>query len=160
MPSQETSFMHRKLAAFATAAALAGGALVATPALAQFAKAEDAIDYRQSAFTVMANHMGRLSAMAKGEKPFDAAAAQASAQLIATMSKLPWEAFTPGSDGGFSNVKGDPWKNAADFKSLQDRLMGETAKLPESAGSLETLRKQLGATGASCKACHDKYRAQ
>ena len=40
---------------------------------AQFAKAEDAIKYRQSALTVMSNHMGRLAAMAKGERPFDAA---------------------------------------------------------------------------------------
>ena len=26
------------------------------------------------------------------------------------------------------------------------------------AGSLETLRTQLGAVGASCKGCHDKFR--
>lgn len=152
--------MNKNLAVAAMALAVAAGSLVATPAAAQFAKAEDAIDYRQSAFTVMANHMGRLSAMAKGEKPFDAASAKASAQLIQTMSKLPWEAFTPGSDGGFSNVKGDPWKNADDFKSLQEKLMAETAKLPDAAGSLDGLRKQLGATGSACKACHDKYRAQ
>ncbi|TXL68709.1 c-type cytochrome [Zeimonas arvi] len=152
--------MNKNLAVAAMALAVAAGSLVATPAAAQFAKAEDAIDYRQSAFTVMANHMGRLSAMAKGEKPFDAASAKASAQLIQTMSKLPWEAFTPGSDGGFSNVKGDPWKNADDFKSLQEKLMAETAKLPDAVGSLDGLRKQLGATGSACKACHDKYRAQ
>ena len=152
--------MNKNLVVAAMALAVAAGSLVATPAAAQFAKAEDAIDYRQSALTVMANHMGRLSAMAKGEKPFDAASAKASAQLIQTMSKLPWEAFTPGSDGGFSNVKGDPWKNADDFKSLQDKLMAETAKLPDAVGSLDGLRKQLGATGSACKACHDKYRAQ
>lgn len=152
--------MNKNLVVAAMALAVAAGSLVATPAAAQFAKAEDAIDYRQSAFTVMANHMGRLSAMAKGEKPFDAASAKASAQLIQTMSKLPWEAFTPGSDGGFSNVKGDPWKSADDFKSLQDKLMAETAKLPDAVGSLDGLRKQLGATGSACKACHDKYRAQ
>lgn len=148
----------KKFAAVSAAICVAAGVLVATPASAQFAKAENAIKYRQSAFTVMSNHMGRLAAMAKGEKPFDAAAAQSSAQLIATMSKLPWEAFTPGSDGGASNVKGDPWKNADDFKSLQERLMGETAKLPGAAASLDSLRAQLGATGKACTACHDKYR--
>ena len=150
--------MKKKLIVAVAALAAAAGSLVSTPAAAQFAKAEDAVDYRQSAFTVMANHMGRLSAMAKGEKPFDAASAKASAQLIETMSKLPWEAFTPGSDGGFANVKGDPWKNAEDFKSRQEKLMAETAKLPDAVSSLDGLRKQLGPTGSACKACHDKYR--
>jgi len=150
--------MKKKLVVAIATLAAAAGTLLSAPAAAQFAKAEDAVDYRQSAFTVMSNHMGRLAAMAKGEKPFDASSAKASAQLIATMSKLPWEAFTPGSDGGFANVKGDPWKNAADFKSLQDKLMAETDKLPEAVSSLDGLRKQLGTTGAACKACHDKYR--
>jgi cytochrome c556 len=148
----------KKTFAFAIAALAAAGTLASTPAAAQFAKAEDAVKYRQSAFTVMSNHMGRLAAMAKGERPFDAAAAQASAQLIATISKLPWEAFPAGSDGGAAKVKGDPWANAADFKSLQEKLMAETAKLPGAVSSLDGLRGQLGPTGAACKACHDKYR--
>jgi len=37
-------------------------------------------------------------------------------------------------------------------------VVGETARLPAAAASLDTLRQQVGATGASCKACHDKYR--
>lgn len=150
--------MKKKLAVAIAGAAAVAGILISTPAAAQFAKAEDAVKYRQSAFTVMGNHMGRLAAMAKGERPFDAAAAQASAQLVQTASKLPWEAFTPGSDGGAAKVKGDPWKNAEDFKLLQDKMMAEAARLPEAVSSLDGLRKQLGTTGASCKACHDKYR--
>lgn len=142
----------------AVAAIAAAGALLSAPASAQFARAENAIDYRQAAFKLMSNHMGRLAAMAKGEQPFDAAKAQASAQLIDTFAKLPWEAFTAGSDGAPAKLKGDLWKNADDFKALQDRLMSETAKLPAAAANLDDLRKQLGATGASCKACHDKYR--
>lgn len=146
----------RVLLALATVAAT--GALLSAPASAQFARAENAIDYRQSAFTLMSNHMGRLAAMAKGEQPFDAAKAQASARLIETFSKLPWEAFTPGTDGAPARLKGDLWKNADDFKALQERMMAEAAKLPAAVESLDGLRKQVGATGASCKACHDKYR--
>lgn len=142
----------------ALAAVVATGALLSAPASAQFARAENAIDYRQAAFKLMSNHMGRLAAMAKGEQPFDATKAQASAQLIETLSKLPWEAFPAGTDGAPAKLKGDLWKNADDFKSLQDRLVAETAKLPAAVASLEGLRKQVGATGASCKACHDKYR--
>ena len=132
--------------------------VAAAPAMAsaQFAKPEDAVKYRQAAFTVMGNHMGRLSAMAKGERPFDAAAAQASARLIDSLGQLPWEAFGAGTTS--KALKAEPWGDAADFKARADRMNGETAKLVQAAASLDTLRQQLGATGGSCKNCHDKYR--
>lgn len=142
-----------------TAMRVALAALVAcapVAASAQFAKPEDAVKYRQAALTLMANHMGRLSAMAKGERPFDAAAAQASARLIDTVGHLPWEAFVAGTPS--KGLKAEPWADAADFKARIDRMNGETAKLVQAAGSLETLRPQVGATGGSCKNCHDKYR--
>jgi cytochrome c556 len=140
------------------AAALVAGMTLAAPAMAQFAKTEDAIKYRQAAFTVMANHMGRLAAMAKDERPFDAAAAQHSARIVDTMAKMPWEAFVPGSDKGKTGAKPELFQNLADAKALSDRLNGETGKLVSAAGDLDTLRRQVGATGAACKACHDKYR--
>lgn len=140
------------------AAALVTGMLLAAPAMAQFAKAEDAIKYRQSAFTVMGNHMGRLAAMAKGERPYDAAAAQNSARIIDAIAKLPWEAFVPGSDQGKTGTKPELFSNLADVKTLSERLNGETAKLVAAAGDLDAMRKQVGATGAACKACHEKYR--
>lgn len=137
-------------------AVIAAAVLAAAPVRAQFAKAEDAVKYRKAVYTLMANHMGRLAAMAKGERPFDAAAAQASARVIETMSHLPWEAFPAGSTS--KGLKAEPWADATDYKARADRLQGETAKLPAAAASLETLRPQLGATGAACKNCHDKYR--
>lgn len=127
-------------------------------AQAQFAKTEDAVKYRQSAFTLMGNHMGRLSAMARGQAPFDAAKAQESARLIETLSKLPWEAFPPGSKTKNSELKGDPWKDAAEFKQLQDKFQAEVVKFPASVATVEGLRAQLAAVGATCKACHDKFK--
>lgn len=135
-----------------------GVAAVAGTASAQFSKAEDAVKYRQSGFTVIANHMGRLAAMAKGEQPFDAEAAKVSANLINDTLRHQWGAFPGGSDGHGAKLKSDPWKRADEFKKLEERAMAETAKLPEAAGNLDTLRKQVGATGASCKACHDEFR--
>ncbi len=123
-----------------------------------FPKMEDAIKYRQSAFTIMNNHMGRLGAMAQGRVPFDAAKAQESARIVENMSKLPWEAFPVGSNVAPSKVKGDPWKDAPQFRQAQDKLMAETGKLVPAAASLDTLRTQIGAVGASCKACHDSFR--
>jgi cytochrome c556 len=140
------------------AAALAAGMLLSAPAMAQFAKPEGAIKYRQSAFAVMGNHMGRLAAMVKGDRPFDAAAAQNSARIIDTMAKLPWEAFVPGSDQGKTDAEPELFDNLADVRRLADRLNAETAKLVPAAGNLDTLRNQVDATGAACKSCHQKYR--
>lgn len=139
-----------------TFAVLAAVAVTALPVRAQFAKAEDAVKYRKSALTLMSSHMGRLAAMARGDRPFDAASAQASARLIETFSQLPWEGFVAGatSDG----LKAEPWTDPTDFKARADRLKAETAKLPAVATSLDTLRQQVGATGRACTNCHDKYR--
>ncbi len=149
--------MKRSMLAVTIAAGCAA-ALHLVPAQAQFAKVEDAIKYRQAAYTVMNNHMGRLGAMARGARPFDAAAAQSSARIVEAMSHLPWEAFPPGSATDKTRVKGDPWKDAAAFTKLQEGLMAETAKLPAAVATLDGLKLQVGATGKACKACHDDYR--
>lgn len=148
-----------KLMRFSLPCLLAAGAVfVAAPAAAQFAKPEDAIKYRQSSFTLMSNHMGRLAAMARGAQPFDAAAAQQSARVVELVSHLPWDAFPAGSNGGAAKLKGDLWKDAATFTKLQDDLKAQVAKLPAAAASLESLRAQLGPTSGACKACHDQFR--
>ena len=87
----------KALAAFALAAATL---TLSAPASAQFAKAEDAIKYRQSALFVMGQHFGRLGAMANGRIPFDAKAAQENADVVAQMAKLPWAGFGAGTDKG------------------------------------------------------------
>lgn len=134
------------------------GLMAAAPAAAQFAKAEDAIKYRQSAFTLMTVHMGRLGAMARGDAPFDAAAARASANVVAVVSALPWDAFPPGSNTGAAKVKGDPWKDAANFSKLQADLKTQTAKLPDAVATLDGLKGQVGATSRACRNCHEQYR--
>ena len=53
------------------------------PAMAQFAKPEDAIKYRQSALFVMQQNFARVAAMAAGRAPFDAKAAAESTEVAA-----------------------------------------------------------------------------
>jgi cytochrome c556 len=138
--------------------ALVAGLAVSTLSFAQFAKPEDAIKYRQSAFTVMGTHFGRLAGMARGAIPYDAAKAQEAARIVATVGHLPWEGFVANSFVAPAKVKGDIGANLADFKSLQDKATAEIDKLPAAAGNLDSLKAQVGATGGACKNCHDKYR--
>ncbi len=133
-------------------------AAVPLTANAQFAKAEDAIKYRQSAFALMGAHMARIGAVTKGETPFKAEDVRKSAALISTLSALPWEAFGPGTEGG--KTKPIAFKEMDKVKAGADRLMKATADLDAAAksGNLDQIKKAFGATGQACKACHDNYR--
>jgi cytochrome c556 len=133
---------------------------LSVPASAQFAKPEDAIKYRKASLTVMAAHFGRIGAMASGKAPFDAKAAAENADIVAAMSKLPWAAFTDGSDTGDTKAKSDIWKEQAKFKAGSDKLQAEVVKLAAAAktGNLDNLKAAFGPAAETCKACHDAFR--
>lgn len=135
-------------------------ALTSLPAAAQFQRPEDAIKYRQSAFTVMAAHFSRIGAMAQGRVPFDAAAAAANAEIVATMSRLPFGGFVDGSQGG--KAKAEAWSDRAGFNAAASKMQEEAGKLAAAArsGNADQIRAAFGATAGTCKACHDNYRAQ
>jgi cytochrome c556 len=139
------------------------GALTSLNAAAQFQKPEDAIKYRQSVMTVMANHFGRIGAMVKGTVPFDAKAAADNAAVVVTMSKLPWVAFGEGTDKGAPNrAKPEIWKDQAKVKDLASKMMAEAEKFEAAAktGNLDNIKAAAGTLGGACKACHDDYRAE
>jgi cytochrome c556 len=137
------------------------GLVAALPAAAQFQKPEDAIKYRQSAMFVMAQHFGRLGAMASGKAPFDAASAQANAEVVLAMSKLPFVAFGEGTDkGGNTKAKPEIWTKKADFDSKGKSMQDEIVKLAAATktGNLDQIKAAFDGAGKSCKACHDDYR--
>lgn len=148
---------------FATFIVTAAVAVLSAPASAQFAKPEDAIKYRQSTFVVAAQHFGRIGAMVNGKAPFDAKAAQESADIVAMMSKLPWEAFGAGTDKGAS-TRALPaiWTEQAKYKEHADKFQAEATKLAAAAktGNLDNLKASFGATAGTCKACHDTFRSK
>ena len=138
-------------------------ATLSLPAAAQFQKPEDAIKYRQSAFTVMANHFGRIAAMAQGRVPFDAKVAAENADIVLTMSKLPYQAFGEGTDKGLpQRAKPEVWKEQPKFKAAAEKMQAEVVKLDAAAktGNLDAIKAAVGAVGSSCKACHDDFRAE
>lgn len=137
--------------------------VASSAAYAQFAKTDDAVKYRQAGFTLMGNHMGRIGAMLKGDKPFNVDDVRASAAIIDFASKLPWEAFVPGSEqGGNTKAKAEVWKEGDKFKQHAEKLQAATAKLSEAAksGNQDQVKAAFGNVGQSCKACHDNFRAK
>lgn len=136
--------------------------VLAGPASAQFAKPEDAIKYRQGALTVMGAHFGRIGAMANGRVPFDAKVAADNADIVASMAKLPWAAFGPGTDKASipTRAKAEIWTDQAKFKESSDQLVAESTKLAAAAktGNLDALKTAFTATAGTCKSCHDAFR--
>jgi cytochrome c556 len=132
-------------------------ATVALPASAQFAKAEDAIKYRQSALSVMGTHFGRLGAMANGKAPL-MPRARRKRRGVAFMSKLPWAGFGAGTEGG--KAKPEVWKEQAKFHDLSGKMEAEVVKLNAAAktGNLDNLKTAFGPAANSCKSCHDSFR--
>jgi cytochrome c556 len=130
------------------------------PANAQFAKPEDAVKYRKATLTVIGAHFSRIGAMANGRVPFDAKVAADNADLVAALAKQPWTAFGEGTDKGETRAKPEIWKDAAKFKDAADKFQAEALKLQAAAktGNLDAVKTAFGATGASCKACHDNFR--
>lgn len=149
--------MMKKLASLLLAAC---ATTLALPAAAQFAKPEDAVKYRKSAFSVLATHFGRLGAMANGRAPFDVKTAAADADVIAVVSKLPWTAFGPGTDKGETRAKPEIWKEQAKFNDDAEKMQAEVAKLAAAAktGNLDSIKAAFGPAARTCKACHDDFR--
>jgi len=137
-------------------------AVLSFSAAAQFAKPEDAVKYRKSAFTVMASHFGRLGAMAQGKVPFDAKLATENAEIVANMAKLPWHAFGEGTDTADTKAKPEVWKQNAKFKEAAEKLQVESVKLVAAAktGKEDGFKAAFSGTGGSCKACHDDFKSK
>ncbi len=145
-----------------TAATAMLALMLALPAAAQFAKPEDAIKYRKASFAVMAAHFGRVGAMASGRAPYDAKAAAENADIAAAMAKLPWAAFTDGSDKGDTRAKPEIWKDSAKYKEASDKMQAEMVKLSAAAkaGNVDALKTAFGPAAATCKGCHDNFRKE
>jgi cytochrome c556 len=127
-------------------------------AFAQFQNSEKAIDYRQSVFTVMSTHFGRIGAVVKGEAPYNKEEVAKNAAIVAMLSTLPWQAFGPGTEGG--KAKPEVWSDNAKFKSASEKMQLAVASLNTAAqsGDQEAIKKAFGVAGQSCKGCHDDFK--
>lgn len=137
-------------------------AVLAFPAAAQFAKAEDAIQYRRASFSVMQTHFFRLGNMVNGRVPYDAKTAADQADIVQTLARLPWPAFAAGTDKGETRAHPAIWTQQAKFADLSNKMMAETVKLSAAArtGDLDKLKVAFRATAGTCQSCHDAFRSR
>jgi cytochrome c556 len=127
-------------------------------AQSQFETVEDAVRYRQAAFTLIGEHMGRVGNELRAARP-DPQKLRASADFIAALSTVPWEAF--GADtatGKGSRARPTIWKERVRFDELAENMRADARKMSAAAGDVAALRAQFGNLAKTCKACHDGYK--
>ena len=152
--------MKRFLSSMAIPAAALASLATALPAAAQFAKPEDAIQYRRSAMFLELTHFGRIFAMANGRVPFDAKVVAENAEILAAVSKWQFAGFVDGSDKGNTKAKPEIWTEMDKFREKAGKSQEDVIKLNAAAktGNLDAIKSAAGAVGQSCKSCHDAYR--
>ena len=142
---------------------LAVALLAITSAGAAQSKPEAAIHYRQNVFGAIVWNFGPMSAMVRGKIPYDKVLFERHAIRVSQLAPMLLEGFPKGSEAGAeTEARSEIWANWADFQSKMKTFEVESAALARLAkvGTLDAVKAQFGKVGASCKACHDKYKAE
>src|SRR5215831_467006 len=109
-------------------------ASTALAAVAQQPKPEDEIKLRKSAYALMGYNFSSLGAMAQEKKPYNKEEAIRNADFVALLSTVPKTFFgEETAKGENTRAKPEIWTNKADFDKKMERMMAETAKLPQVA---------------------------
>jgi len=128
-----------------------------------FTKAEEAVEYRQQALSMVRDNFAIMAAMVRNEMPYDAPAFKARAEALSHLSYIPWDGFTGVGEGITTNSDALPgiWTNWEDFDSKAKALIDASKELNAAAASndMSTIRPAFLATARTCQQCHENYRA-
>lgn len=136
--------------------------LAAGGVLAVERKPEAVIEYRQSVYHMIRWNFQPMAAMVKGDEPFDAKQFLRRATRLSFLSRQLDEGYPPGSgEGAPTDALPAIWENHADFRGKLADFQRESRILREIAetGDEARAKEQFAKTAATCKACHDTYRA-
>lgn len=134
-----------------------GTVLASGAAFAEGDATDPAAIEREKVMKAIGGAMGTLGGMAKGEIPYDAAAAEAAKAALITASGGVAAAFeTQGGEDATSEAKPDIWTSWEDFVKKSDAMTA--AATAADVSSVEAIGASLGAIGGTCKDCHTTYR--
>ena len=138
----------------------AGAGPESTVAPAPSLTPEQVVEARHAAFMLSAATFGSMRATVESGgdvKPlaFGARGLSQWAEALPTM-------FPEGTQLPSSHARPEIWQNRADFDAKAAAYQAATAALVQAAqaGDAAAFKTAYGATGASCKACHDLYRVE
>jgi cytochrome c556 len=151
--------MNRKLLVAALAAVIGAGYTIS--AFSQ-AKPDVQVRQRQSVMVLQGKYFGPLGAMAAGKIPYNADVAARNAAYLDALSKMPWDNFTPDTQGEKTRALPEVYKEPAKFKQAQEMLQSGVAKLVSAtkSGNEASVKQAAGEVGKACGNCHDNFRTK
>ena len=121
--------------------------------------AQDEGANREAAMKKIGGSMGALSAIAKGEKPYDAEVVKASLTTVNETIKVFPSYFPAGTEQASDEASPKIWEDKAGFEARAAALASAAesllAQLPADQAGVGAA---LGALGKNCGACHETYR--
>lgn len=129
---------------------------------AQSVRPEQVIEYRQAVYQVILWNFQPLSAMARGRMDFDRALFRKHALRVANLSGHLLEGYSEGSDQGAETAAlAEIWANWSDFEARMADFQRESRQLASMARASDftALTTQFAEVSGTCKACHDRYKA-
>jgi cytochrome c556 len=132
--------------------------------LGAVAAQQDQVKLTQDVMKGNGKNAGALSAMVKGEKPYDQATVDAAiAQFEDTVKKFP--TLFPDSIKGLKpegdySATAKVWEDKAGFKEHIASFAKAVADAKGKIKDLETLKVVLPAIGKQCGGCHETYRVK
>lgn len=106
--------------------------------------------------------IGALSAIAKGQKPYDAAVVKSSLDKLEAVGKDFHNHFPKGSETGFeSEASIKVWEDSAGFKAANDKFAADVASVAAKPPTDQaSVGAALGVLGANCASCHQAFRVK
>lgn len=139
---------------------LAIAASVAAATIAFAGPVED----REAIMKERGQTVGGLSKMAKGETPFDAAAALALLETLKANGEktdidVLWAADAKGNTGDSPESSPKIWEDLAGYKAAEEKYEAAiAAAIAAPPADAAALGAAVGAIGKECGACHETYR--
>lgn len=139
--------------------------LTAALAVAPVAMADvqDQIDFRQGYWQVVKHEFGDvMAAMLRDKRPMDAARFAEAADRLAVLAPLASDAFPEGSMGEGSRALASIWEDPEGFAGALAAFEAKALALQTAvqAGDQATIGQAFKDMGATCKSCHNDYRAE
>jgi len=128
----------------------------------QPSKGEQALKYRKAVYQAIAWNFGPMSQMAQNKIPYEAKEFQLRAGRVAALAPMLSESYSAESrEVTGSKAKPELWSQRADFDAKMQDLVDRSAALAVVARSGDAAKSKQAFldTAATCKACHDKYKA-
>ena len=129
-------------------------------ALSSLAFAAEPQELRQAAMKKVGGAIGLLSTMAKGDAPFDAAAAQGAFATMNSVAKEYVSFFPVGSETGFETEASPAiWEKMDEFKAKVAKFEADTgAAAAMTFADAGAVGAAIGPVAENCGACHQAFR--